>query len=72
MRVTGIEGVATGAGTLAAWKSSETSKDGTIQSTVWYAPQIGGAVAEHDVSRDEAGSTISLDVILDSTNVPVH
>lgn len=72
MRVTGIESVATGAGTLAAWKSSETSKGGTIQSTVWYAPQIGGAVAEHDVSRDEDGTTISLDVILDSTNVSMH
>lgn len=75
MRITGIESVATGVGTLTTWKSSETSttlKGNAIQSTVWYAPQLGETVAQHSVSRGKYGTVLTLDMTLDSTNVPVH
>ena len=75
MQITGTESVATGVGTLTTWKSSETSttlKGGVIQSTVWYAPQLGGIVAQHSVSRGKYGTVLTLDMTLDSTNVPMH
>lgn len=68
----GVESIATGIGTLAAWKTTIASKSpqfGDVRGHDWWAPELGAPAKFEMTARGPDGALLSSAAILRATNV---